>query len=46
MNNNDLTNKIKLLNRILSKYKLDMLDYNNINIYTKYNNKKINEYNN
>ena len=45
MNNNDLTNKIKLLNRILSKYKLDILDYNNINIYTKYNNKKINEYN-
>ena len=45
MNNNDLSKKIKLLNKILSKYKLDMLDYNNINIYTKYKN-EIKEFNN
>lgn len=35
-NNNDLTQKINLLNKLLSKYKLKIANNKNINIYTKY----------
>ena len=35
-NNNDLIQKIILLNKLLSKYKLKIINYENINIYTKY----------